>query len=161
MYKYTICFIKKGQELLMLNRHKPVWMGIWNGVGGKIEMGETPLEGVLREVEEETGLQIEQIEYKGTVTWTVDGHDAGGMYVFVAELPETFDYYTPVKTDEGILDWKNINWVLHPENLGMANVKYYLDKVLYDSTMYEHHFIYEDGEVVDFKSEGINSRVSL
>lgn len=52
----------------MLNRHKPVWMGIWNGVGGKIEMGETPLEGVLREVEEETGLQIEQIEYKGTVT---------------------------------------------------------------------------------------------
>lgn len=92
---------------------------------------------------------------------TVDYHDAGGMYVFVAELPETFDYYTPVKTDEGILDWKNINWVLHPENLGMANVKYYLDKVLYDSTMYEHHFIYEDGEVVDFKSEGINSRVSL
>ncbi|MEK5521954.1 MULTISPECIES: NUDIX hydrolase [Heyndrickxia] len=161
MYKYTICFIKKGQELLMLNRHKPVWMGIWNGVGGKIEKGETPLEGMLREIEEETGLQIEQIEYKGTVTWTVDGHDAGGMYVFVAELPETFDYYTPVKTDEGILDWKDISWVLHPENLGMANVKYYLEKVLYDSAMYEHHFIYEDGEVVDFKSVGINSRVSL
>ncbi|QQZ08609.1 NUDIX hydrolase [Heyndrickxia vini] len=161
MFKYTICFIKKGHELLMLNRHKPVWMGIWNGVGGKIEKGETPLEGVLREIDEETGLQIEKIEYKGTVTWMVDGKDAGGMYAFVAELPETYDYYTPIKTDEGILDWKDINWVLHPENLGMANVKYFLDKLLYDSSVYEHHFVYEKGEVVDFKSVGINSKVSL
>lgn len=31
--KYTICFIKRGDEILLLNREKSSWMGSWNGVG--------------------------------------------------------------------------------------------------------------------------------
>lgn len=58
MFKYTVCFVKKNNELLMLNREKekaPI-MGVWNGVGGKIEKGETPDMGAQREVFEETGI---------------------------------------------------------------------------------------------------------
>ncbi len=36
MYKYTICFIRKGNKILLLNRNKKPNMGMWNGVGGKI-----------------------------------------------------------------------------------------------------------------------------
>ena len=37
MYKHTLCFIKRNEEILMLNReHDPV-KGLWNGVGGKID----------------------------------------------------------------------------------------------------------------------------
>ncbi|USK57773.1 NUDIX domain-containing protein (plasmid) [Cytobacillus solani] len=43
----------------MLNREKPPIMGVWNGVGGKIEKGETSDEGALREVFEETGIRVE------------------------------------------------------------------------------------------------------
>ncbi|MEB2281356.1 NUDIX domain-containing protein [Lysinibacillus xylanilyticus] len=46
------------------------WMGAWNGVGGKIERNETPLAGALREIKEETGIALQDITYKGKITWT-------------------------------------------------------------------------------------------
>lgn len=118
--EYTICFIKRGDEILLLNRESPSWMGRWNGLGGKIENGESPLECVLREVYEEAEIQLEHAECKGIVSWTKSGGSKGGMYVFVAELPEAIHYETPKKTDEGIIDWKEISWIIHPENRGVA-----------------------------------------
>lgn len=38
MYKQTLCFIRKSDELLMLNREFEPAQGLWNGVGGKIEV---------------------------------------------------------------------------------------------------------------------------
>lgn len=35
MFKYTVCFVKKNNEILMLNREKAPIMGVWNGVGAK------------------------------------------------------------------------------------------------------------------------------
>ncbi|WJH35841.1 hypothetical protein N6H14_07935 [Paenibacillus sp. CC-CFT747] len=43
MFRYTICFIRRGNRILLLNRNAPAWMGAWNGVGGKLEPGEAPL----------------------------------------------------------------------------------------------------------------------
>lgn len=161
MYKYTICFIKRGTEILLLNREKAQWMGCWNGVGGKIEEGETPLENILREIREETGIELNYVEYKGTVTWSVDDSYIGGMYAYVAEVPETFKFTTPVKTEEGILDWKDVAWIFHPENQGVANLKYFLNSLITDSHTYDHRFIYKDGEVIDFKTERIDSIVNI
>lgn len=42
-------------------------MGVWNGVGGKIEKGETSDMGAQREVFEETGIEVESFFSKGTV----------------------------------------------------------------------------------------------
>ncbi|MDE1821469.1 MAG: NUDIX domain-containing protein [Euryarchaeota archaeon] len=39
-----------------------VWAGCWDLPGGRLEGGETPLEGALRELREETGLDIETAE---------------------------------------------------------------------------------------------------
>jgi 8-oxo-dGTP diphosphatase len=61
MLKYTICFIKRKDEILLLNRNKKPNMGLWNGVGGKIETGETPFEGIIRETWEETGLLLKEV----------------------------------------------------------------------------------------------------
>jgi 8-oxo-dGTP diphosphatase len=163
MNKYTICFIKRGEKILLLNREKSEWMGVWNGVGGKIEKEETPLECVLREVREETGIKLDKVkvEYKGTVTWSVDDSYTGGMYAFIAEIPETFDYPTPIKTVEGILDWKDLSWILHPQNLGMANLKYFLPQMLVDSHTYNHIFFYKKGDVVEYLSEPLEELVTI
>ncbi|WP_268888410.1 NUDIX hydrolase [Heyndrickxia shackletonii] len=160
-YKYTICFIKKGEQILMLNRIKSPWMGIWNGVGGKIEKGEEPKESVLREIMEETGIPLSDVEYKGVVTWMVDGLITGGMHAFLAEVPKDFEYHTPISTDEGILDWKKISWILHPDNLGMANLKYFLLKMLEDSNTYNHKFVYENGNVADYSAEPMEEFVNV
>ncbi|WP_317951282.1 NUDIX domain-containing protein, partial [Rossellomorea marisflavi] len=50
MYKYTLCFIQRNDEILMLNRDKPPVLGLWNGVGGKVADGETPTACILREI---------------------------------------------------------------------------------------------------------------
>ncbi|WP_047982800.1 NUDIX hydrolase [Ornithinibacillus californiensis] len=151
MLKYTIGFIKRGDEILLLNREASTWMGSWNGVGGKLEANETPMECILREVREETGIILENMQFKGIVTWKVDDQYDGGMYAFVGEAPEIYEYSTPIKTDEGILDWKTIDWIFHPENTGVANLQYFLAEMLQDEENYEHQFIYQEGEVEKFE----------
>ena len=139
----------------MLNRTSPEWMGAWNGVGGKIEGTETPLECVLREVQEETGLPLRghDVQYKGTATWyNVEGGSVGGMYIFRAQLSDTVVYSTPVKTDEGILDWKDLSWLVHPKNRGVADLKYYLHTVIEEEQQHDYRFTYDDdGNLIHFE----------
>ena len=44
----------------MLNREKPPIMGMWNGVGGKYEVGAIADEGAIREVFDETGIKVNE-----------------------------------------------------------------------------------------------------
>ncbi|MDM5232471.1 NUDIX hydrolase [Lysinibacillus pakistanensis] len=152
MVEYTICFLKQGDKILLLNRDKPQWMGAWNGVGGKIEQGETPLVSALREIKEETGIALQDITYKGKITWTDGNINFGCMYAFMAELPESYPYVTPIKVAEGILDWKDLSWILHPQNVGIADLKYYLPKMLDESINYEYIFTYKDSKLIDMTS---------
>ncbi|PEJ52159.1 DNA mismatch repair protein MutT [Bacillus sp. AFS017336] len=152
MLKYTLCFIKRENELLMLNRVNAPTMGIWNGVGGKIEKGETIERSVQREIAEETGIQIEmnQLTYKGKVTWHEEDVDFGGMYVFLAEVPSDLQYDTPIKTNEGILDWKKIEWVVNDKNQGVGEcIPYFLPILLDDERVHHYSFYYKGNKVVD------------
>ncbi|MCB9798110.1 NUDIX domain-containing protein [Candidatus Nomurabacteria bacterium] len=45
-------------------------MELWNLPGGALEGGETPQEGVIREVHEETGLEVEVVQLTGVYTNT-------------------------------------------------------------------------------------------
>lgn len=123
MYRYTLCFIKRGDEILLLNRQKSPWMGSWNGVGGKIEQEETLLQSIKREITEETGIPSSdyQIRDIGVMKWFADDTNLGGMHLFIANLPDDYLYTTPKATEEGILDFKKIDWILNPENTGIVN----------------------------------------
>lgn len=87
---------------------------------GKLEKGEIPLHCILREVKEETCISLNIAKNKGNVVWAVNQSYQAGMYTYVVELPETYEYETPVKMDEGILDWKKIDWILHPKKYGCS-----------------------------------------
>ncbi|MBC1440383.1 NUDIX hydrolase [Listeria innocua] len=130
MYKYTLCFIQRANEILLLNRQKSPWMGSWNGVGGKIEPGELLIESIKREIKEETGINAADYEIRdiGEMKWFVEGENLGGMHLFVAKLKDDFIYQTPLATDEGILDFKKISWILNQENTGVVNNLPYLIK---------------------------------
>ncbi|QHT60802.1 8-oxo-dGTP diphosphatase [Paenibacillus lycopersici] len=148
MIAYTICFIRRGSQILMLNRERASWMGCWNGIGGKLEPGETPRASMLRELREETGMKTDALRFKGLVTWRIDGAKYGGMYAYMAEADESRAYDTPVKTEEGILDWKETAWLLDPANMGIAaNVKACLASILDDPACYDHRCIYEQGKL--------------
>lgn len=146
MYKYTVCFVKNENDILMLNRVKPPIMGVWNGVGGKIESGETPDEGALREVFEETEIRVERYFSKGTVSWETSDGELDGIYVYLYEVNNHLKVEAPIKTREGILDWKSIDWILNPNNLGIAEmVAEYLPILLNKADNYS--LTYQDGQL--------------
>lgn len=63
------------------------------------------------------------------------------MYLFVADLPDDFEFQPPFNTREGILEWKNIDWILDSNNRGViSNLKEYLPKVLEMKKFWNMHF---------------------
>ncbi|KAB2897372.1 MAG: NUDIX domain-containing protein [Kofleriaceae bacterium] len=49
----------EGEMVLVVERGKPPGEGLWSVPGGRLEEGESMVEGVAREVREETGLEVE------------------------------------------------------------------------------------------------------
>lgn len=134
----------------MLNREKAPWKGSWNGVGGKIAQEETPLFSTAREIKEETGLTITSPDFKGIVTWVIDGDYKGGMYLYAAELSSGEHYPTPKKTREGILDWKSVDWLVDKENTGVAGtVPKFLMKMLKEDECFEYQCIFQGDILTD------------
>lgn len=68
----TLCYVRSAGKVLMLHRNKKegdVHRGKWNGLGGKLEPGESPDECVVREVREESGLTIEAPRLRGVLSF--------------------------------------------------------------------------------------------
>ena len=67
MNAYVVGFLRSRDRILLIEKNKPDWQaGRLNGVGGHIEMGESPLTAMRREFKEEAGLDI-QYWYKSAV----------------------------------------------------------------------------------------------
>ena len=87
MKQTTLCYIDNGDSYLMLHRVKKdndASHGKWIGVGGKCEADESPDECMLREVKEETGLEITEWRYRGIVTFISDTWPNEYMHLFTA-----------------------------------------------------------------------------
>ena len=87
MKQTTLCYIDNGDSYLMLHRVKKendASHGKWIGVGGKCEADESPDECMLREVREETGLEITRWHYRGIVTFISDTWPNEYMHLFTA-----------------------------------------------------------------------------
>lgn len=156
MYTYTLGFIKKENQILMINRKKKPWMGCWNGLGGKLFFNEEPLESLIREIREETGLIITQHQIKdcGYLTWNTFDANGQGLYLYLIEVDD--DLITPILTDEGILDWKEDTWLLDPSNLGVAhNIRYFLPTMLRSNDRYHYHCTFENERLISVSKEKI------
>ena len=57
-----LLFNKDESKVLMCMRKKEPYKGLFNLVGGKLEEGETELEGAYRELEEETGITKDDVD---------------------------------------------------------------------------------------------------
>ena len=61
MYKQMVVgFAINNNKVLLINKLKPEWQkGKLNGIGGKIEKNENPIDAMIREFEEEAGVSTE------------------------------------------------------------------------------------------------------
>jgi len=69
----TLCFVLHGDDALLIRRarHKRLFPGKVNGVGGHVEAGEDVAASAAREIREETGLAVDDLWLAGVVH--VDG----------------------------------------------------------------------------------------
>jgi 8-oxo-dGTP diphosphatase len=87
MKQTTLCYLERGNQYLMLHRVKKendASHDKWIGVGGKCEKDESPDECMIREVKEETGLDVLQWRYRGIVTFISDVWPCEYMHLFTA-----------------------------------------------------------------------------
>lgn len=81
-YVVGFMFSPSGSSVVLIQKNRPDWQkGKLNGVGGKIEQGETPAEAMRREFYEETGIAFNT--YSWTLFATLNGPNAV-VYVFRA-----------------------------------------------------------------------------
>ena len=84
----TLCYIEKENKYLMLHRTSKKKDGNkdkWIGVGGHFEKGESPEECLLREVKEETGLELTSYQFRGIVTFISDEWPDEYMCLYTAD----------------------------------------------------------------------------
>ena len=88
MINTTLCYIYRGDEVLMLHRTKKkndLNHDKWIGLGGKFEDRESPEDCVIREVQEETGLRLTRWQYREIVTFVSNLYETEWMHLFTAD----------------------------------------------------------------------------
>ena len=60
----TLAFLFRGDEMLLAMKKRGFGAGKWNGYGGKLEEGEKPIDAIVREMQDESGLVIEKEKFR-------------------------------------------------------------------------------------------------
>ena len=145
----TLCYVQKRGKTLMLHRRKymgKIYDDKWNGLGGKMEAGETPEECVAREVWEESGLKILDPKLKGILTFPAfDGVD--DWLVFVYAATRVSGKLLKV-SKEGELNWIPTNRL---SRLNLWEGDRHFLKVLNGKKFFSGKFVYRRGKFISHK----------
>ena len=144
-YKVNICYIiNKNKEVLLQHKAHGFGKGKWNEPGGKIEKGETPEEGTIREVKEETGLIVKKLKKMGEIEFIfTDNYSFNNYcYVFICN-----DYEgEPVDGGEGELKWFKKDKI--PLDKMWDDDKYWLMDVLNGKQVKKRFYFDKNGNVL-------------
>lgn len=148
---FVIGFLIKDGQILMIKRKKQPWLNKWNGVGGKIEEGETPKEAIRREIHEETSFILEnakETRFVGIVTWDLEKKETktSGMFAYISLLSDQQKSWPEERSiQEGILAWKPVDWVCDKNNPEVAdNVPHFLSAMLSATTPMQYHCVFKN-----------------
>lgn len=85
----TLVYARNTNRYLFLLRNKHRQQGFWGIVGGKIDEGETVIQGLVREIQEEIGVDYSAKKFIPLETFTAD-NDKFVYYTFVVSVDEEF-----------------------------------------------------------------------
>jgi 8-oxo-dGTP pyrophosphatase MutT (NUDIX family) len=85
----ALIYARSSNRYLFLLRNKSRHAGSWGIVGGKIELGETVIHGLVREIREEIGVDYSARKFIPLETFTADNRKFV-YYTFVVSVEEEF-----------------------------------------------------------------------
>jgi 8-oxo-dGTP diphosphatase len=104
----TLCFVLKDGKVLLQKKAKGKFGELWwNGPGGKMKDGETPVQCVEREVLEETGLSVCDLKSHGMLYFHNSGQKEPDVSVHVFSTSNFRG--EPRNLGEGELEWFPFN----------------------------------------------------
>ena len=130
-----LCLITRGDEILLQNRVKKDWKG-YTLPGGHIEPGESFVDGVVREMKEETGLDIKNPKLCGIKQFPIEG----GRYLVLLYKTDEFSGEL-VSSEEGQMEW------IYRNMLDKINTVNDLEELLYvmeSDSMSEFQYVLEE-----------------
>ena len=144
MDETVLAYIFKDDEVLMLYRNKEkddINKNKWVGVGGHLEKGESKDAALIREIKEETNLDV--IDYSFLATLIFINND----YKEIMYLYRVDSFYGEIKEcDEGELKFIKVKDLL---SLNMwEGDKYFLELLLKKEPYFEMELIYSGDELI-------------
>ena len=133
----VLCMIQDGNRVLLQNRVKEDWKG-YTFPGGHVEAGESFVDAVVREMKEETGLDILDPRLVGIKQFPIEN----GRYIVLLFKVTKF-CRDVVSSEEGEMEWVEL------EKLFEVNVVedfFDLMKVLNDPNINEFQYTIEGDE---------------
>lgn len=110
----TLLFLRKDDKILLAMKKRGFGMGRWNGVGGKIEKGETIEQALIRECQEEIGVTPTSYTAVAELDFIQDADvDPWHMYVY-AYIANAWEG-EPVESEEMAPAWYDITEIPYSE----------------------------------------------
>ncbi len=140
----TLCLIHDVPNSRVLLGLKKLGFGAgrWNGFGGKLEKGETILEAAKREVKEEAGVSVSDIEEVGRIDFEFKGNPE----ILEVHIFRTEEFTgKPIESDEMKPQWFNINEI--PFDKMWPDDKYWMPLFL-NKKKFTGYFLFGPGDSV-------------
>jgi len=146
--KLTLCIPHKENRVLLGMKKRGFGQGRWNGFGGKLEEGETIEQAALREVREECGIEVSDMEELGTVQFSwprKESQEDLEVHIFKARAFEG----EPVETEEMKPQWFGLDEI--PFTAMWQDDPYWFPYFLKDRK-FEGKFSFGEGDtLIDFE----------
>ncbi|HZB94915.1 MAG TPA: 8-oxo-dGTP diphosphatase [Herpetosiphonaceae bacterium] len=140
-----------GQKVLMIHRNKrpdDLHYGKYNGLGGRLEPGESVVECMRREIREESGLLVEQMALRGTISWPGFGKHGEAWFGFIFRI-DTWSGTPHTGNHEGTLEWVPVESML---DLPLWESDRLFLPIVFDRNCSTFHGVmpYQDGRMVSW-----------
>lgn len=147
----TLSFVLNDGAVLLMKRgaHKRIFPNRYNGVGGHLERDEDPLTGAIREIKEETGLDVREVRLRGV--HNIDTGGEGGILLFTFTAVSDTRSIT-VDSPEGTLHWISLDQIAGLDLV--EDLPYILPRVVAmgaDDTPFFVHVSYDDADRIVMK----------
>ena len=136
----VLVYALRGDEVLLMRRHKEPNLDLWIAPGGKVELDESPYETAQREMLEETGLQVASLEWKGFCTEVSPRED--WQWLLFIYVTRAFEGALMPNHREGDLAWVTRDDYYHNLPIPQADA-IFAPRVLEDEGMFVAKFSYD------------------
>ena len=148
MMETTLCLLKKDNKILLPRKKRGLGEGKFNGVGGKIEKGETPEEAMIRETQEE--ISVTPTDYERVGFLEFDEYYKGKKERVSFHLYMVNDWVgEPVETDEMEPRWFDVTEI--PYDRMFPDDRHWLPLVLEGRKIKAYFDFDEDWNILDKK----------